>query len=113
MHTHVLAVAANKFDTRNCRYFDYEGIHPHLRVLQYKKAFNDAKIYIAKEDVENEDLKSFEPSLVKGIMGCGSDMEALEKYCNKPNDAAGILAIRGLKTYDFRTSKIIVEPKHP
>jgi len=112
-HTHVVASAKKIFSTRNARFLDYENLHPHIMTLKTKKAFADAKIYIAKEDNENADLKEYEPSLVQGIMSCATDMEALEKYCQKPNDAAGILTLRGMKTYDFRTEKVIVKPKHP
>ena len=37
-------------------YFDYENIHPHIRVLKSAKALKDAKTYIAKEDPANKDL---------------------------------------------------------
>ena len=116
IHTHVVLMSGLKiFKTTSCRFFDYKNIHPHIRKLTCPKAFNDAKIYIAKEDKQNEELKTqkYESvSIVKGIMSCKNDIEALELYCQKPSDAPGIMQIRGLKTFDFRKEPKIVPPKH-
>lgn len=113
LHTHVLIEHEKIFDVKNCRYFDYEGHHPNIRKYKKRGIFEERKHYIAKEDPENADLKKkFEPNLVEGILKCETDREALTKFCKTPASASGILAIRGLDTYDFRSNIVIVEPKH-
>ena len=55
-HTHCVIDFGKVFQTINMSYFDYENIHPHIRVLKSAKALKDAKTYIAKEDPANKDL---------------------------------------------------------
>lgn len=111
-HTHVVADLGKAFQTRNCRFFDYDGvdkdgilientIHPHIKKLTNKKAFEDAKKYISKEDQENSDLIE-EESWIKGVMSCNTATNALVKYAKKPSDVTGILAIRGITRNDYR-----------
>lgn len=113
LHTHVVMEHATKFTTTSCRFFDYKGDHPNIKKLIVKKAFIDAQGYIGKEDIANKDLKKeFVPNLVEGILKCKTDKEALTKFCKTPANAAGILAIRGIQSFDFRSEKVLVEPKH-
>lgn len=112
-HTHVVTENAKTFNTKSCRYFDYNGIHPNVRRLKCKRAFTDAKIYIAKEDPANSDLKAEnQKNIVEAIMKCDTTTEALMKYCAKPNDAPGIIAIRNETTINVRRRTKIVEPTH-
>lgn len=111
-HTHVLMELNKRFQTTNERFFDIEVlgedsgetivIHPHIKVLKNKKAFEDAKIYIAKEDPDNADLKK--EGFVRSILNATTAIEALEKHLDKASDATGILAIYDLKDMDFRTN---------
>ena len=55
-HTHCVIDFGKVFQSINMSYFDYENIHPHIRVLKSAKALKDAKTYIAKEDPANKDL---------------------------------------------------------
>ena len=55
-HTHCVVDFGKVLQTINMSYFDYENIHPHIRVLKNAKALKDAKTYIAKEDPANKDL---------------------------------------------------------
>jgi len=111
-HTHVLAEHQKIFETKNSRFFDYEEIHPHIKKLKTKKAFECAKGYIAKEDIENKDLKEKNVNIVKAIMECGTTKEALEKYCNTPSNAPGIIAIRNEMTHSYRRRTPLIEPTH-
>lgn len=112
-HTHALMEHEKTFETRNCRKFDFEGIHPHFRLYLTAPAWKNAKNYIAKEDPANADLKQeFIPNIVLGIMSCETNAEALVKYCNKPSDAPGILAIRNETTVSVRRRTKLVEPTY-
>lgn len=95
-HTHVLIEYTKPFQTRDCRYFDFNGHHPNIKPLKSKKAFEDAKIYIAKEDKENSDLLPSEEtinSLFTQVKNCKTLDEALTKFAWKPSDAAGVITL--------------------
>lgn len=55
-HTHVLIKYAQQFQTVDQRYFDYEGIHPHIRPVCTETHWSNALRYIAKEDHSNDDV---------------------------------------------------------
>lgn len=98
-HTHVVAKFDERFQSKNCRIFDFSGvltngeleedIHPNIKRLPNEKAYKDALIYIAKEDPENEDLKE-NKSLYEKVKNCKNIDEALTKYVKKPSDVLGI-----------------------
>lgn len=95
-HTHVVFKVEKRIDTINQRFFDYKDVHPHIKVLKHKKAIDDAKRYIAKEDPENEDLLDDE-NIVKGIWAKNSVQDALTTYVKKPADAMGIVTLFNMK----------------
>lgn len=102
-HTHVVFVLVNRFSTTNQRFFDYEDLHPNIKCLNTKKAIEDAKYYISKEDPENEDLKqSF--NYVTNIWSESSLLEALKKHCERPSDALGIIALYKAKQNSINIS---------
>lgn len=93
LHSHVLVKWNKPFQTRDPRRFDYADVHPNINPVKTEKHWKLCVEYLGKQDPENEDLLE-EPNLVKGIMECNTSVEALEKYCQRPSDATGILAIR-------------------
>jgi len=96
-HTHAVIEYVKPFQTRDCRYYDYRQSHAHIRVLKNKKAFEDAKKYIAKEDPENADLLMKKDCLFTRVKACDTMEEALEKYVHRPNDVAGIVQLYNMK----------------
>ena len=120
------------FQTRNCRYFDVvvyepenecdEIVHPHIRVLPGRKAFEDAKVYISKEDPENEDLKKKKGPApwIENVISAKTPLEALKAYQStlperimSPTHVPGVLAVNALGTMDFRwrpRKEIILRP---
>lgn len=79
-HTHVLVDIGARFQTKNCRFFDYEEIHPHIAKIRTVNHFKKCKNYIAKEDIENEDLKEISTNIVLENLGnCKDIKEALIK----------------------------------
>lgn len=49
-HTHVIVKWDAVFQTSNSRKFDYDGIHPNIKILPGKKGFKDGLKYLSKED---------------------------------------------------------------
>lgn len=110
-HTHVVLFLKDRWQSNNERILDFNNIHPHIRVLRNKKAGEDAKIYIAKEDPENEDLKDNRiESIVGGIQSCKTLNEAYEKYIDKVTDAMGIKTLYEAK--ERPSIEFDYEPSH-
>lgn len=56
-HSHVLVEFNRPKDSGSARVFDYDGIHPHIKVATRSDYFATCKKYLAKEDPANADLK--------------------------------------------------------
>lgn len=111
-HTHVVVDFVKPLNVKNCHKFCYNNpnipnkkdkcgaIHPNIKKLLGPKPFVDAKVYIAKEDPENKDLRvSNNDDLEKGariverIHNSASVNVALRTNLRKISDAPGILQI--------------------
>jgi len=130
-HTHVVIDFTKRVNTNNCHKFCYVnpnlnkvdkcgGIHPNIKVLHGSKAFRDAKVYIAKEDPENKDLKvSNNDDLEKGariverIHNSASVNVALRTNLRKISDAPGILQIFATRSLVQREVEIPPRPDRP
>lgn len=97
IHTHVLVEFQRPFQSRNARIFDYQDFHCNIKPLKSKKAFDDAKLYIAKEDPENEDLK-VKFGLADMVHTKNSAIEAINAYASRFSDVSGILQVYNLKS---------------
>ena len=96
-HTHCVIDFGKVFQTVNMSYFDYENIHPHIRVLKNAKALKDAKTYIAKEDPANKDLL-VETTPVADIVWSKDSLQEALRMAKKPSDATGIIALYNAKS---------------
>ena len=96
-HTHCVVDFGKAFQTINMSYFDYENIHPHIRVLKSAKALKDAKTYIAKEDPANKDLL-VETTPVADIVWSKDSLQEALRMAKKPSDATGIIALYNAKS---------------
>jgi len=96
-HTHCVIDFGKVFQTINMSYFDYENIHPHIRVLKNAKALKDAKTYIAKEDPANKDLL-VETTPVADIVWSKDSLQEALRMAKKPSDATGIIALYNAKS---------------
>ncbi|AXL65907.1 replication-associated protein [Fire ant associated circular virus 1] len=97
-HTHVVFKCKSRIDTTSQRFFDFNAIHPHIKVLKTNKSIDDAKKYIAKEDKDNEDLLVSDTSnFIEGVWSKNTIQEALLDFVKKPSDVAGIIQLYGLK----------------
>jgi len=95
-HTHVLVEWQSAFQTKDVRFFDYENHHPNIKILKNKKAFDDCKKYIAKEDSENNDLKVQE-TLVSRVFKHQTVLDAIADVAGGPTDVCGIMQLFSLK----------------
>lgn len=92
-HTHVLVDFGKAFQTRDCRRFDYEKIHPHIKLIKLAKHWESAIQYIAKEDPDNADLKKENSNLVMKVLKEKNLLDALTNNVNKFCDVQGIVKI--------------------
>lgn len=113
-HSHVLVDFGSIFQTRDEHFFcwrpengegvppdfQYDGcnkIHCNIRFLPSRRAFEDAKVYIAKEDPANADLAQQVTNICDRIQRCRSVQEALRENVEKPADALGIITIFNMR----------------
>lgn len=91
-HTHVVIRMSSRYRTRDqsLRDFDYDGIHPNLKILNGVKAYKDALKYISKED---KSVTPEEPSLCEQVWACETIEDALDKFVKRPSDTPGIMAL--------------------
>lgn len=89
-HSHVLVKFERVFDTRDQRRFDYEGIHPHIRIVEGNVHWRNLLQYIAKEDPENADLKTAE-TVVQKIWKAENLSDAVAR-CDKLRDVVATIA---------------------
>lgn len=101
LHTHVLVEFPKAVRSRDCRIFDFDGIHPNIKVLNGAKAVRDAEVYLCKEDVANADRLS-QPTLIDKILSAPSAIEACRRVAEKPGDIGGILMGYGLKVVEMK-----------
>lgn len=92
-HTHVYVNWEKRLEVKGdgsiFRRFDYQGIHPHIRVVTNWRQADRVKSYLAKEDPENKQYRS--SKFFNDIAECDSAREVL-KMCEKPSDVIGSLA---------------------
>ncbi|QGH73298.1 MAG: Rep protein [Virus sp. ctgoX21] len=81
-HTHVVIDFGTAFNNRNCRVFDFEGIHPHISKIQNKFDWKRACTYVTKEDttveLAEEDSFGVKKNSVLDIWRSRNISEALE-----------------------------------
>ena len=87
-HTHVVVDFGKRFQSRNCRIFDFDNIHPNIRIIKTKSHFLNSKRYLSKEDPENDDLK-IKPTLYEKVSACENINEVLN-MAQRPSDVPGL-----------------------
>lgn len=87
-HTHVLVDFGYKFQTKNSRLFDFNGVHPNIRVVNSLTHWRNCLRYLAKEDLDNEDLLEIEtPKFdVCRVWEAGTLQEAMEENVKSASD---------------------------
>lgn len=108
-HTHVVIDFGKAFDSKNCRIFDYNGIHPHIEPLVKKLHWNNAVKYLSKEDKENEDLKDFGIPPVLVVWNSRTVTEALAN-CENLAHVNGIIAAMKYKKREITPKPLELRP---
>lgn len=105
LHSHISIAFTKAFQSRNARVFDFQNIHPHIKILPSRKAFEDSLIYITKEDitaVPPNIIQLMNDNLVTRIHRADDLLDAMTKNCRRPSDALGIATIFGLKQRELK-----------
>jgi len=86
-HTHVLVVLKEALQTKDCRWFDFKGLHPNIKTVRYRKHLANCYGYLAKEDPENKLLEEWKKDLVgcvfDSVKECDNDSDAMKSYVKK------------------------------
>lgn len=97
-HSHVVVDFGKRFQSGDCRVFDFMNIHPHIKRICTPVHWKRSVAYLAKEDPENADLED-KREIVERVMDCSSEQEVLT-LCKRPGDAIGLLTIYKHKIED-------------
>ena len=132
LHTHVVVDFGKAVSTTSCHKFCYVNpnqpnvkdkcgrIHCHIRKLTSQQALQDAKVYISKEDKENQDLAAQKDdkvakgaAMVERIQGASSVNVALRSNLRKLSDAAPIIQMFALRNLIPRDLEVPPRPTRP
>nr|QXP07660.1 MAG: replication associated protein [Arizlama virus] len=100
-HSHVLIMYDEALETRNCRYFDFQEIHPNIKKIVTKKHLLNVLKYMCKEDKSLEGEMSLiaqqeKMSLFEQVAACTSKAEVL-KMAETPMEVGGLLQMYALR----------------
>jgi len=103
LHTHVVIRFQSRINTTCERYFDYNGIHPNIKVINcVGKHYANALKYLSKEDPANEDLKKKERGLIGKLENYENIGDAIAGEAEEWRDVAGIVtAYRFIKPVEY------------
>lgn len=91
-HTHALFEFTRKFSTRDARFFDFDGIHPHVKpvltTLHLRRILDE---YSVKEDEDPLRGGFSDRSLAERIWNESTLQDALRKFAEKSSDFSGII----------------------
>lgn len=115
-HTHVAVKFEREFQSRSERCLDFNGVHPHIKVLRNSKAFNDAVFYCEKEDQEplsyGIDTAGTIETRVEEIIHKDSVLDAI-KSCKSMAEVLATIQIYNLgQADDERHEKYLEELKN-
>lgn len=92
-HTHILVRYLSAISTSRQDYFDFEGIHPHIKPVGSEQEYKQKKhVYICKEDPELSHLKEGPVNLVSKVWKSATVQDALTENVSRFSDVPGILA---------------------
>ena len=93
-HSHVLIDFGSVHQTKSATWFDYNGVHPHIRLVKTKLHWENNCKYLAKEDVECAHLAKKEDKFsVEAVVACTTEFEAITRFVKRPTDYQGVKSI--------------------
>jgi len=93
LHTHVLLHWTKRFQSKNCRIFDFENIHPHIKKVITNSHWKECVKYLGKEDAANADLLAIETPVAERVWDCKDIKEALSTQVKRLADVTGVIAL--------------------
>lgn len=110
-HTHVIMEWPKCFQTRDCRKFDYEDIHPHIKPITSREHLMNAYKYLCKQDHSCDYLLELRTSAFsRSVWSCHTLQEALGKV-EKPADVLGTIAMFKNKPADDPPMETLETPR--
>lgn len=100
LHTHVYVDFGKRYETRNSRHFDIEGVHPNIKKVLTKEHFENIMAYLAKEDPENAHL--LKPKCLFDVISQMDNIHDAMRLVRSPGEAVGIRTMfeaRGRQEY--------------
>jgi len=101
-HSHVFVDFGKQVCRTNCRTWDYDEIHPHIRPIRYQKHLERIFKYMCKEDHENDDMLTWTTKGdklrfdVNEVWNCGTIQEALQG-CDTPGEVMAAIQVYSFK----------------
>lgn len=86
-HTHVLLQLTEMLSTTNCRYFDYEDIHPHIWPVKSPTHWDNCVKYCTKQGIPYTNIKN---AILSRIDGASTLREALEENVTSMKEVVGV-----------------------
>lgn len=99
-HTHALLIFPTRFQTRNQRFWDYEGIHPHINPLTTKTHIVNTWKYHTKEPVhllQSDKAPYAVPGSLAAAIGASSLLEACTMFNIQPKTVNDMQTLRCCK----------------
>lgn len=110
-HTHVVVDFGKSKQTKNCRFFDFENIHPNISIIKSKLAFKISCKYICKEDKTVIINKDDEMAEADKIWSFKSLAEALRHY--SLDSAMKVIAVWQHKPFELPEPDLHEEDFYP
>lgn len=100
-HTHVYLDCGSRFQSKSCRIFDFQGLHPNIGRCKTKSHQMNAKRYLSKVDPENADLADADQTIYDRYTGYSTIGQALGSVTNL-NQVSG-----ALQMYKYASKRIL------
>lgn len=109
-HTHVFVEFKGQYCTRNCRAFDYQEIHPHVKKVVTRKHHDAIFTYLCKEDHSNDHLLEETRGIVAKVWRAKTVHEAVKENVQKPSDVLGVVTLFKLKPEEYEIEEPVWRP---
>lgn len=111
-HSHMVVDFGFALQTRNQRYFDFNGIHPHISVIKTPQAWKKACKYLTKEDKTVKLNAEDSMDIATQVWSFDTMQEALQNVSDMKNVTATI-ALFGYKPLPLPEAEITEEEFYP
>jgi len=109
-HSHVFVDFGKSYQSRNARVFDFNGIHPNIKLIKTAKHLERIWAYLCKEDHDNDHLLArITTQTLVDVVWSKETVNDVLRMAKKPNDVSGLVALWGFKKHEKKRS---LELKH-